>query len=148
MNVGEMCNHDVVVAVADASISEAARLMRRHHVGDVLVLDPAADRIPIGIITDRDIVVEVLAAGLDPAALTLRDVIASPLITTHETETCEDTVRLMALHGVRRMPVVDGNDRLVGVITLDDLLPHFSAPLAQLSTLASRGRRKEIRLRK
>lgn len=148
MNVGDICNRNVIAAPADTSIAEAAGLMRRHHVGDVLVLDRAADHVAIGIVTDRDIVVEVVAAGLDPAALTLRDIIVSPLLTTQETETCEDTVRLMALHGVRRMPVVDGEDQLVGVVTLDDLLPHFSAPLAQLSVLAARSRHKEMQLRK
>jgi len=148
MNVGKICNRDVVTAPADMTIADAAVLMRRHHVGDVLVLESASSRSPIGIVTDRDIVVEIVAARLDPASLTLRDVIVSPLISTHEQETCEDTVRLMALHGVRRMPVLDSEDCLVGVITLDDLLPYFSAPLAQLSHLAARGRRREIRLRR
>lgn len=148
MNVGNICNREVIVASADVNVTEAASLMRRHHVGDVLVLDSSADRIPIGIVTDRDIVVEVIACGLDPNALRLRDLLVSPLVTTQQTESCEDTVRLMALHGVRRMPVVDADDQLVGVVTLDDLLPYFSAPLAQLSQLAARGRRREIRLRK
>ena len=147
MNVGKICNRDVIAAPAHTSVTEAAEMMRRHHVGDVLVLESTSSRIPIGIVTDRDIVVEVVAARLDPTSLTLRDIIASPLISTHEEESCEDTVRLMALHGVRRMPVLDAENSLVGVITLDDLLPYFSAPLAQLSHLAARGRRREMRLR-
>ena len=148
MNVGKICNRDVVAAPADLSIAEAAVLMRRHHVGDVLVLESSSSRVPVGIVTDRDIVVEIVAARLDPSSLTLRDVLAAPLISTHEEESCEDTVRLMSLHGVRRMPVLDSDNRLVGVITLDDLLPYFSAPLAQLSHLAARGRRREMRLRR
>ena len=148
MNIGKVCNREVVVASAEATISEAAELMRRHHVGDVLVVDPAADRIPIGIVTDRDIVVEVIAARLDPDALTLRDVMTSPLITIQDGESCEDTVRLMALHGVRRIPIVDAEDQLVGIVTLDDLFPSFSTPLAQLSTLASHNQRNEVHLRR
>lgn len=148
MKVGNICNREVIAAPAGASVSQAAALMRHHHVGDVLVLESAESRVPIGIVTDRDIVVEIVATGLDAASLTLRDIIVSPLISTHEDETCEDTVRLMALHGVRRMPVLDSAGNLVGVVTLDDLLPYFSAPLAQLAHLAGRGRRREMQLRR
>lgn len=149
MNIGSMCNRDVVGVPRDTTIAEAARVMRTNHIGNVLVLDESdGDKIPIGIVTDRDIVIEVIAAGLDPDELKVGDLLTAKLVIAHETESCEDTIRLMALNGVRRMPVVDAEGCLVGVVTLDDLLPYFAAPLAQLSELASRGRNREINLRR
>jgi CBS domain-containing protein len=149
MSIGALCNRNVVAVSREMSVVDAARLMRSEHIGDVLVLEDSAEgRIPAGIVTDRDIVVQVVAAGLDPATLKLRDVLVAPLVTADEHESCADTIRLMTLNGVRRMPVVDQAGCLIGVITLDDLLPHFAGPLAQLSELASRGRQREIELRK
>lgn len=145
MNVGSLCTREVVAVRREITIAEAAALMRLHHIGDLLVLDEVDGHpTPIGIVTDRDIVVGVVAACLDPAALTVGDVMQSPLVTLGEAETCDDAIRLMALHGVRRMPVVDGDAHLVGVITLDDLLPYFAVPLARLSQLTARGKMREV----
>lgn len=149
MDIGSLCRRDVVAVSPDTSVTEAALLMRQHHIGDVLVQVESGGRaVPVGILTDRDIVVEVVAASLDPRTLRVGDLVTSPLVTAEEHETCEDTVRLMSLKGVRRMPVVNRDGTLVGVVTLDDLLPHFAAPLAQLSQLAARGRRREMELRR
>jgi CBS domain-containing protein len=104
--------------------------------------------VPVGIVTDRDVVVEVVAADLDARNLKVGDLVTRQLVTAAEHETCEDCVRVMAMNGVRRMPVVDASGALVGVVTIDDLLPHFAAPLAQLSELAARGRRREMELRR
>jgi CBS domain-containing protein len=149
MKIGSLCNRNVVAVSRDMTVTEAASLMRHHHIGDVLVQDHSGERpVPIGIVTDRDIVVEVVAAELDPRTLKLGDLLVSPLVTADAEDSCEDTVRLMALNGVRRMPVVDDDGALVGVVTLDDLLPHFAAPLAQLSELAARGREREMATRR
>lgn len=148
MKIGSLCNRNVVAVSSEMTVSEAASLMRHHHIGDVLVQDDGNGwPVPIGIVTDRDIVVEVVAAELDPRTLKLRDLLMAPLVTADAEESCEDTVRLMAMKGVRRMPVVDERGALVGVVTLDDLLPHFAAPLAQLSELAARSREREIATR-
>ena len=148
MKIGALCNRNVVAVSRDMTVCQAAALMRHHHIGDVLVQDDSGERpVPIGIVTDRDIVVEVVAAELDPRTLRLGDLLLAPLVTAEAEDTCEDTVRLMAMNGVRRMPVVDANGALIGVVTLDDLLPYFAAPLAQLSQLAARGRQREITLR-
>lgn len=147
MNIGSVCNRNVIAVSRSMTVQEAARLMRAEHIGDVLVLDDSGEPpLPIGIVTDRDIVIEVVAAGLDPEALKLADLLVRPLVTVDEHDSCEDTVRLMTMNGVRRMPVIDAFGGLIGVVTLDDLLPHFAAPLAQLSQLASRSRKLEIRM--
>ncbi len=150
MNVGTICKRDVIGVAPETSIAEAARLMRAHHIGDVLVLqqDDGGRRIPVGIVTDRDIVVEVVAAELDPRILKVSDLVTRQLVTAEEHELCEDCVRVMAMNGVRRMPVVDASGALVGVVSIDDLLPYFAAPLAQLSELAARGRKREMELRR
>ena len=68
MSVGKLCNRDVVCAKREASVAGGAQLMRRYHVGDIVVVDRSDDRvIPVGVLTDQDIVVEVVAAGVDPS---------------------------------------------------------------------------------
>ncbi len=149
MTIGEICNRNVVCATRDTTVVEAANLMRRHHVGDLLVVEGTEGQgAPIGIVTDRDIVVEVVAPGLDAKGIRLGDLLTDSLVTVEERKTCVDTVRLMAAKGVRRMPVVDAAGILVGIITIDDLLPHLATPLVELSELAGRGRQREMQTRK
>jgi len=97
----------------------------------------------VGVVTDRDIVVEVVAAGLDPKVIKLGDLVLGTLTTIEESASYSETVRRLAIKGVRRMPVVDATGGLVGIITLDDILHQLAAPLAALSELAGRGRRFE-----
>ena len=76
MPIGQVCIREVLVAERDTSVQEAARLMRQHHVGDLVVVDARnGHRVPVGIVTDRDIVISVVAPKLDPAVFTLGDLI-------------------------------------------------------------------------
>jgi CBS domain-containing protein len=144
MAITEFCIRDVVCSSRDTSVVDAAALMRHRHVGNVIVIDQiAGKRVPVGIVTDRDIVVEVVAAGLDPRLIKLGDLVLTPLTTIDEGAGYAETVRLMSVKGIRRMPVVDAAGCLVGIITLDDMLRHLAGPLAALSELAGRGRRYE-----
>ena len=148
MTIGKFCNRDVVCASRDATIVEAAQMMRQHHVGDVVVVDEMNDgRRPVGIVTDRDIVVEVVSAGLDPKLVKVGDLLLRPLVSVDEHAGHAETIRLMAANGVRRMPVVSKQGVLVGIITLDDLLHQLALPLAELSELAIRERRHEASTR-
>jgi CBS domain-containing protein len=149
MSIAEFCNRDVVCATRDTTILEAASLMRRHHVGDIIIVDEDAERRwPIGIVTDRDIVVEVVAAGLDPGLVKLADLMLEPLTILEQHEGVAQTVRTMAQKGVRRMPVVDAQGALLGIVTLDDLLAHFAPPLADLGELVRQSRQREMQKRK
>lgn len=144
MAITEFCIRDVVCCSRDTSIVDAAALMRHRHIGNVIVVDQTGGkRVPVGIVTDRDIVVEVVAAGLDPKLIKLGDLVLTPLTTIEEDAGYAETVRLMSVKGVRRMPVVDAAGCLVGIITLDDMLRQLAGPLAALSELAGRGRRYE-----
>jgi CBS domain-containing protein len=150
MSIGDLCNRDVICAPRETTVAQAAKLMRQHHVGDVIVIDRAdAQRMPIGIVTDRDIVVEVVALGVDPETVTLGDLMSwGQLVTAQETDTYAATLRLMHNKGVRRMPVVNAGGVLVGIISIDDMLPQFVGELSELAELAARGRKREEETRR
>lgn len=149
MSISEFCVRDVVCTTRSATISKAAALMRQFHVGDVLVVDETdGRRIPVGIVTDRDIVIEVVATGVDPRLLKVGDLVQRPIVTITEDRSYGDTIRLMTVNGVRRMPVVDRTGNLVGIISVDDMLRQLAIPLAALAELPDRGRHLEMQSRK
>lgn len=148
MAIGEICNREVVVVTRQTPVIEAARLMRQHHVGDVVVvMEEGGLRTPVGIVTDRDIVVEVVAAGLDPDALTVGEIMTPELATVQESTGVFEAIRYMRDKGVRRLPVVDENADLIGILALDDLLDLLAEELGALARLIARERNKEARLR-
>jgi CBS domain-containing protein len=149
MRIGEVCNRSVVCATRETTVVEAANLMRQRHVGDLVVVDEVdGRRTPIGIVTDRDIVIEVVATGVDARTIKVGDLLIGQLVAVEEQESCAETVRLMAAKGVRRMPVVDSAGSLAGIITIDDLLPQLATQLAELAGLVARGRQREVETRR
>jgi CBS domain-containing protein len=149
MPVGEICNRDVVIAEKSLPVSEAARLMREHHVGDLVVVEQHEGcSQPVGIVTDRDVVVEVVAAGVNPEALKVGDIMGPDMATVRESEGLFEAVRYMRDKGVRRMPVVDSAGSLVGILTLDDLLGLLAEELTELAKLVSHERQREASVRK
>jgi len=144
MPIGEICNREVVIAQFDDSVLHAAQLMRQHHVGDVLVVNKSnGNTLPVGIITDRDLVIEVLATELDPSTLTISDIMVSELATVKEDIGVFEAIRYMRIKGVRRMPVVDDKGSLIGVVTLDDLLELLVEELGLLVKLIGHEQQKE-----
>ncbi len=149
MTIKEFCVRNVVTVARTDTITAAAALMREHHVGDVVVVDDSGgSRIPVGIVTDRDVVVEVVAAGVDPRVLKAGDLLQRPVVTIREDRSYTDTVRLMTQHGIRRVPVVDAQGALVGIVSADDMLRQLAVPLAALSELPRRERHVEVQVRK
>ncbi|HUH93725.1 MAG TPA: CBS domain-containing protein [Casimicrobiaceae bacterium] len=148
MSISEFCTHNVVCATRDTTALEAARLMRHHHVGDVVIVDESDGvRKPIGIVTDRDLVVEVMASGVDPSAIKIGELVLRSPVIIEDSASYAETVRLMAVNGVRRMPVVGPGGALLGIITLDDMLRQLTSPLAALADLAGRARSFEAQTR-
>lgn len=144
MAVGEICNREVVIAQKALSVVDAAQLMRKHHVGDLVVVEEKnGRRHPVGIVTDRDIVVEVVAAGVNPDALKVGDIMGPEVATVRESEGLFEALRYMRDKGVRRMPVVDRDDGLVGILTLDDLLSLLAEEMTELAKLVSHERQRE-----
>ena len=137
MSIGTLCNREVVVTSRDASVAEAAQLMRSAHVGDVVVIDNST-RQPVGLVTDRDIVVEVIAANLDVESVTVGDIMTDNLQTAPEDTDFWDALAQMRDNGVRRLPIVDDAGLLVGIMTLDDALELIGEAMASLVNLVVR----------
>jgi CBS domain-containing protein len=149
MAVGEICNRDVVIADKTLSVVAAAQLMRSQHVGDLVVVEEKDGRKqPVGIVTDRDIVVEVVAAGVNPDALKVGDIMGSEVATVRESEGLFEALRYMRDKGVRRMPVVDPDGGLAGILTMDDLLGLLAEEMTELAKLVSHERQREATVRK
>jgi CBS domain-containing protein len=144
MPIGEFCNREVVIVQRDDTALEAARLMRRHHVGDVLVVEERNGvNVPVGIVTDRDLVVEVMAPELDQQAITVGDIMVQELATVQENAGMLETIQYMRGKGVRRMPVVNESGGLTGILTLDDLLELLSEELNELAKLVKQEQKRE-----
>ncbi len=149
MKLRELCTPDVIYCTADITALHAARLMRERHVGDLVVIDNSEeDRAPIGIVTDRDIVVEVLAKDLDPAKVTVRQIMRVPLVIARISEEAENAVERMRAHGVRRVPVLDEAGKLAGILSLDDLVRRLAGDAAVLADIIVREQDREHRMRR
>ncbi len=149
MSVGEFCNREVVVAEKNASITQIARLMREQHVGDVIIVEQRAGvRVPLGIVTDRDLVVQMLAKATPVESCLVGDVMSFDLVTAAETDGIWETLQRMRARGIRRVPVVNAAGALVGILTADDLLELLGEELSALvKVIASQPSREKTRRR-
>jgi CBS domain-containing protein len=136
MSIGTFCSRDVVVTEKDTSIVEAAQLMREHHVGDLVVVDRSKGQtVPIGILTDRDIVVGIVACEVDYFSVTVGDVMGPDLVIVKEEDSLWDTLQRMRQRTIRRIPVVDNNGTLVGILSIDDILDLISEELTAIANI-------------
>jgi len=137
MTVGDICNRNVVVAPKTKGVVDAAKRMRIAHVGDVVVVEERQGRqVPIGIVTDRDIVVSLVASDPDHINyLDLKDLMSEELLVAKADDSVESALERMQERGVRRLPVVDAGGALVGILTMDDLIRHFGEQLGRLVEL-------------
>lgn len=148
MPIGELSIRQVVVASRNTPVLAAAKLMRQFHVGDIIVTDEAGGRrLPVGIVTDRDIVVEVLAQNVDVSRLSVADIMSEDLVTVDENEGVYQTIQLMRAKGARRAPVVDGNGALVGIVSADDFIELLSDELSALARLIAKEQKQEAEVR-
>ncbi|WP_020682059.1 CBS domain-containing protein [Marinobacterium rhizophilum] len=145
MSVGEICNREVIIIDRDENITDAARLMRKHHVGNVVVVktENGMTRIPVGILTDRDIVIELLARDVDLDALSVGDAMSYDLLSVTEEDDVLDAIKQMRKKGVRRAPVVNADGALVGILTEDDMVELLSEQLSDLVALQKREQQVE-----
>ena len=149
MHIGEICTRDVVCAAVDTSVAAVAKLMRQYHVGDVIVMrNDGGKRAPLGIVTDRDIVLSVVAAELAPATLAIGDIMGQRLVTAGEDEDVFDVIQRMRNIGVRRMPIVDAEGALIGIVSIDDILEVLAEEMTELARLISREQLHEQQMRK
>lgn len=136
MYVAQLCNRNVVTVLPTDEVTVAAQLMRERHVGYLVVVIPdasGAGPMAVGVLTDRDIVVGVVARGVDPAALTVGDIMSANPVTLAEFDSLQKAAQEMRRIGVRRMPVTGKQGELKGVLSLDDLLDAASGELRDLA---------------
>ena len=144
MAIGELCSREVVFVGRNDSVADAARLMREHHIGSVVVAEREGVRLaPVGMITDRDMAVGVVALGSDPEKTPVEGAMRASVVCVQESEGVGRAVELMRAHGVRRLPVVDAAGSLVGLLAADDLLDLFAVEISGLAGMLARGTRRE-----
>ncbi len=148
MPIGEICNREVVIMRRNDSVKEAAKIMRQQHVGDVLVVDERDSmKVPVGIVTDRDLVVEIMASDVQRPTISVGDIMSPELATIRESAGVFEAIQYMRSKGVRRLPVVSDSGALVGILALDDLLELIAEELLELSKLVRYEQKKEAGVR-
>jgi len=138
--IGEICKRDVVSVTRETSVAAAAQLMRHNHVGALVVCEriDGGRRIPAGVVTDRDIVVEVVAPELRADTITVGDIMREELVTVRESEGVVPTLEVMRFKGVRRVPIVGADGQLVGIVSVDDLLGVLADELSDIAKIFAR----------
>lgn len=144
MKVIDMAVHEVATITADQSICACALQMRLDHVGSLVVDE---NQTPLGMITDRDIAIEVVARKLNPEQLTVKDIMTSPVVTATPNESMVVALARMREFGVRRLPIVDEQGKLVGVISNSNLVEELSGLLDSLVRNIHSSKTREVALR-
>jgi CBS domain-containing protein len=148
MTAGEYCNRKVVIAEPEMSVTEAAVLMRQHHVGDLVVVEKRDGKtLPAGIVTDRDLVIEVIAQKVDPETLTIKDIMSAGVASVKEDETLLDVLEAMQKKSVRRIVVVDHEGELQGLLSADDAIELIAEAMTNLTKLVGREISRETKQR-
>ncbi len=146
MRIGEVCSRDVRLAYRNQALVDAAREMLAFHVGALIVIDPSdAVRRPVGILTDRDIVRGQLRRGADLYCLTVGDVMTPGPLALPADMDISAAIEALNAKAVRRAPVLDGTGAVLGIVTLDDLLPELAEELRSLASLMGAQARHERR---
>lgn len=123
MQLKDICTTDVVFCERKMTLVQAAQVMRTRHVGNIVVVDDASDEcVPVGMVTDRDIVVKALGNELDTSRVTVDQIMHAPVIVGQANEDVSDAIARMRTHNVRRLPVVGALGKLIGIVALDDLM--------------------------
>lgn len=144
MNAGELCTRTVVFALPGNSVYHAAELMRRFDVGDVVVVREEEDlRRPIGLVTDRDITVKLVAYDLNPRQIDVDEVMRQEIVTVGEEMSVEDVARTMKTNGVRRTPVINAAGGLEGILSLDDIVDLIAEEMSNLAGLIQRQQQRQ-----
>jgi CBS domain-containing protein len=147
--MSELCNAEVITVERNTTVTEACKRMRQNHVGAVVVMDSKNGKTtPVGIVTDRDVVVELVATELDPDVITVGDIMVPSLTVINKSAGLFEAIRLMADKGVRRLPVVDDDGTLCGIMTLDDILLLLAEELGALNKLVEREQKSEAKRRR
>jgi CBS domain-containing protein len=134
MTTGSICTHRVITVDRQIDIAAAAAVMRENHIGYLIVTDArSGGSSPVGVLTDRDIVVKVMAKDVDPHTLTVGDVMTPDPLTAAEDDGISETLHRMRRLGVRRVPVVGARGQVSGVLSIDDVVDHLVGQLTDVA---------------
>jgi CBS domain-containing protein len=150
LEIGRICRRDVVSIEAGEDIAAAARLMREKHVGYLVVTEPGVEATTkriVGVLTDRDIVVAVVARDVDPHSLKVGDVMTRNPLLVGEDNSIDSVLSFMRDAGVRRVPVAGSHGELVGVLSLDDVLERMAQHLTNIAASTRNEQRTESLVR-
>lgn len=146
LTAGDICTRAVVFTDRAMMLGDAARLMRGHHVGSLVVVEERSpnQRIAVGMVTDRDIATAVVAADRDPHAFRVGDVMSPEVVTVREQDSLLDLLALMRRKRVRRVPVVGAQGELLGLVALDDVLQIVAEQMHALAAAFGAASRHEV----
>lgn len=145
LNAGDICTRIVTIAFPSMALNEAARLMRQDHVGSLVIVEElsADERVVVGMLTDRDIAMGVVAADRDPHGMRVGDVMSKDVLTAREQDSVLDLLSAMRRKGVRRIPVTGPRGTLIGIVTLDDVLEVVAQQMQAVATAVGASQKHE-----
>ena len=145
MKVIDLAVRHVETITAQVSITECAKAMRQQHVGSLVVIDQ--NGMPVGMITDRDITIEVIATGKNPDQCLVEEIMSQPVVTAKEEENIVDALARMREFGIRRLPIVDDGGKITGVVTNSNLTEVLAMMLDSLVRYIKSSKTRETALR-
>ena len=137
----------VAVVEPETPARMVAQLMRRHHIGALVVVEAGDKNKPVGIVTDRDLVLELMAEGLDPAVFTAGDIMSVDLVRAHPDMDALDALQLMRKYRLRRLVISDDEGHLAGIVTIEDVLALMTREMADFASDLGSARDREARER-
>lgn len=132
MSLTHLMSREVTSLPVSAPVLDAAKFMADMNVGSVVIVEDGNR--PVGILTDRDITTKVVAGDKDPHTMKVREIMSSPIVTIPDDKDVIDATRLMCSHKIRRFPVVDAKGKLIGVLSLDDILMFLGQEMQDIAT--------------
>lgn len=149
MRLRELMSTQVIAIAPDADLVEASRLMRKHHVGLLVVIKSSArgGGVLVGVLTDRDIVIQTLARDVDPHAVTVADIMTGEVMTGREDEGLATLLTRMRKAGIHRVPIVNGAGMVTGIVSVDDVIRCIAGLTGLLADTVKLSRRLEKRKR-
>lgn len=148
MNIGFICQRQVITVDHQASVVEAAALMREHHVGALVVVNEASETAQVlGVVTDRDIVISAVANALDITQATVAELASSDVYSVSEAVDISAAIDIMRRAGVRRLLVTDEEQQLIGVVSLDELLDALASEIDGMVEVIRKGLQHEEKQR-
>lgn len=142
MTIGKICTRTVDLATPGESVRHAAERMLERNVGSLVVVGD--DNVPIGLVTDRDLALRVVAAGRAADEVSVEEVMTHEPRTVPESKPIEETLAAMRSAAIRRMLVVDDRDRLVGIVTVDDIVALLAEEFRDLGALLMTGPQEHV----